>query len=162
LRRFLEGHQLVVTSSKDGENSVFDRELGDSDIVISQPFWPAYLTAERIARAPRLKLAITAGIGSDHVDLNEAIQHGITVAEVTFSNSISVAEHAVMMILSLIRNYIPAHDLARQGGPATLTRLMLVTRFSAVVSSADKALLWFLHRDRSSVSLGPRTDQRST
>ena len=89
---------------------MFDCELGDTDIVISQPFWPAYLTAERIARAPRLKLAITAGIGSNHVDLNAAIQHGITVAEVTFSNSISVAEHAVMMILTLIRDYIPAHD----------------------------------------------------
>jgi formate dehydrogenase len=117
LRPFLEaqGHQLVVTSSKDGLDSVFDRELGDADIVISQPFWPAYLTADRIARAPRLKLAITAGIGSDHVDLNAAIQHEITVAEVTFSNSISVAEHAVMMLLGLIRDYIPAHDLARNG-----------------------------------------------
>jgi hypothetical protein len=34
---------------------------------------------------------------------------------VTFSNSISVAEHAVMMILSLVRDYIPAHDLSRTG-----------------------------------------------
>ena len=48
---------------------VFERELPDAEIVISQPFWPAYLTAERIAKAPKLKLAITAGIGSDHVDL---------------------------------------------------------------------------------------------
>jgi formate dehydrogenase len=117
LRPFLEGlgHQFVVTSSKDGDDSVFDRELSDADIVISQPFWPAYLTAERIARAPRLKLAVTAGIGSDHIDLDAAIQHGITVAEVTFSNSISVAEHAVMMILSLVRDYIPAHNLVRKG-----------------------------------------------
>ena len=75
LRKFLEkpGHQFVVTSDKDGANSTFDRELPDADIVISQPFWPAYLTAERIAKAPKLKLAITAGIGSDHVDLQAAI-----------------------------------------------------------------------------------------
>ena len=66
LRRFLEGqgHTLIVTSDKDGAESVFERELVDADIVISQPFWPAYLTAERIAKAPKLKLAITAGIGS--------------------------------------------------------------------------------------------------
>jgi formate dehydrogenase len=89
--------------------SVFERELPDTDIVISQPFWPAYLTAERIAKAQKLKLAITAGIGSDHVDLQAAIQKGITVAEVTYSNSISVSEHVVMMILSLVRNYIPAY-----------------------------------------------------
>lgn len=118
LRAFLEsrGHTLVVTSDKDGANSTFDRELPDTDVVISQPFWPAYLTAERIAAAPQLKLAITAGIGSDHVDLDAAIAHGVTVAEVTYSNSISVAEHVVMMVLSLVRNYLPAHQTVLEGG----------------------------------------------
>ena len=111
LRQFLEaqGHTLVITSDKDGADSVLDRELVDADVVISQPFWPAYLTAERIANAPKLKLAITAGIGSDHVDLQAAIDRGITVAEVT-CNSISVAEHVVMMILSLVRNYLPSYQ----------------------------------------------------
>jgi formate dehydrogenase len=71
---FLEaaGHTLVMTSDKDGPNSVFERELVNADIVISQPFWPAYLTRERIAKAKNLKLAITAGIGSDHYDLQFA------------------------------------------------------------------------------------------
>ena len=118
LRRYLEGegHSLVVTADKDGPESVFERELADAEIVISQPFWPAYLTADRIANAPRLKLAITAGIGSDHVDLQAAVARGITVAEVTYCNSISVAEHVVMMILALVRNYLPSHDIARGGG----------------------------------------------
>jgi formate dehydrogenase len=118
LRDFLEslGHELIVTSDKDGPNSVFERELPRADIVISQPFWPAYLTAERIAKAPNLKLALTAGIGSDHVNLQAAIDRGITVAEVTYSNSISVAEHVVMMILSLVRNYIPSHQWVLDGG----------------------------------------------
>lgn len=118
LRRFLEGrgHTLVVTSDKDGPDSEFERELVNADVVISQPFFPAYLTAERIAKAPKLKLALTAGIGSDHVDLDAAIAQDITVAEVTYCNSISVAEHVVMMILGLVRNYIPAHDIVRNGG----------------------------------------------
>ena len=118
LRDFLEGlgHELVVTSDKDGPDSVFERELTDAEVVISQPFWPAYLTAERIAKAENLKLALTAGIGSDHVDLQAAIEKGVTVAEVTYSNSISVAEHVVMMILSLVRNYIPSHLLVLDGG----------------------------------------------
>lgn len=112
LRRYLEGagHELVVTSDKDGADSVFERELPDADIVISQPFWPAYLDADRIAKAKNLKLAITAGIGSDHVDLDAAIARNITVAEVTYSNSISVSEHAVMSILDLVRNFVPAHE----------------------------------------------------
>jgi formate dehydrogenase len=112
LRKFVEGlgHTLVVTSDKDGADSVLERELPDAEIVISQPFWPAYLTAARIAKAPKLKLAITAGIGSDHVDLQAAMDRGLTVVEITYSNSISVSEHVVMMILSLVRNYIPSYQ----------------------------------------------------
>jgi formate dehydrogenase len=118
LRGFLEsrGHTLVVTSDKEGPDSVLDRELPDADVVISQPFWPAYMTEERIAKAPNLRLIITAGIGSDHTDLPAAIERGITVAEVTYSNSISVAEHVVMMILSLVRNYLPSHRTVLDGG----------------------------------------------
>ncbi len=118
LRKFVEerGHELIVTSDKDGPDSVFERELPKAEVVISQPFWPAYLTAERIAKAPNLKLAITAGIGSDHVDLEAAIDSGMTVAEVTYSNSISVSEHVVMMILALVRNYIPSYGVVIDGG----------------------------------------------
>lgn len=118
LRPFLEsqGHTLVVTSDKDGNHSRFAAELQDADVVISQPFFPAYLTRARIESAPNLKLAITAGIGSDHVDLQAAIDHGITVAEVTYCNSISVAEHVVMMILSLVRNYLPSYQRVLDGG----------------------------------------------
>ncbi len=118
LRKFVEerGHRLVVTSDKEGSDSVLERELFEAEIVISQPFWPAYLTAERIGNAPKLKLAVTAGIGSDHVDIDAAIEHDVTVAEVTYSNSVSVAEHVVMMILALVRNYIPSYQTVVEGG----------------------------------------------
>ena len=118
LRPFLEerGHRLIVTSDKDGPDSVLEQELPEAEIVISQPFWPAYLTADRIDKAPNLKLAVTAGIGSDHVDLQAAIENGITVAEVTYCNSISVSEHVVMMILALVRNYIPSYQWVIEGG----------------------------------------------
>ena len=118
LKKFLEdlGHEFVVTSDKDGPDSEFERHLADAEVVISQPFWPAYLTAERIAKAPNLKLALTAGIGSDHVDLQAAIERGITVAEITYCNSNSVAEHIVMQMLSLVRNYIPSYKQVVEGG----------------------------------------------
>jgi formate dehydrogenase len=118
LRKFLEqhGHELVVTADKDGPDSEFERRLPGAEVVISQPFWPAYLTAERISKAPKLKLAITAGIGSDHVDLQAAMDSGVTVAEVTYCNSISVSEHVVMMILALVRNYIPSYRTVVEGG----------------------------------------------
>lgn len=80
-------------------------------------FHPGYLTAERLAKAKKLKIAITAGIGSDHVDLNAAnkTNGGVTVAEVTGSNVVSVAEHVVMTILILVRNFVPAHEQIQAG-----------------------------------------------
>jgi len=52
LREYLEsnGHTLVVTSDKDGEGSTLDKELVDAEIVISQPFWPAYITSTFVAQ----------------------------------------------------------------------------------------------------------------
>lgn len=118
LRKYVEslGHEFVVTSSKDGPDSDLEKHLADAEVVISQPFWPAYLTADRIKRAPKLKLALTAGIGSDHVDLQAAIDNNVTVAEVTYCNSNSVAEHVAMMVLGLVRNYIPSHNWVLKGG----------------------------------------------
>jgi formate dehydrogenase len=106
LRSYLEdlGHTFIVTSDKDGSDSVFEKELPDADIVISQPFWPAYLTAERIQKAKRLKLALTAGIGSDHVDLDAAIKAGITVWD---GSSLSSAAEAA-----------PDAGLAERAAPA--------------------------------------------
>ena len=57
LRKFLEdsGHTLVVTSDKDGDGCVADKELVDADIVISQPFFPYYLTREKNGISTKFK-----------------------------------------------------------------------------------------------------------
>ena len=118
LRKFLEsnGHELIVTNSKDGDGCEADKHIVDADIVISQPFFPYYLTKERIAKAKNRKMAITAGIGSDHVDLQAAMDNKIDVVEVTFCNSRSVAEHIVMMIVSMVRDYHNQHRIVNEGG----------------------------------------------
>ncbi|KAF8603542.1 NAD-dependent formate dehydrogenase [Ceratobasidium sp. AG-I] len=109
------GHELIVTSDKEGPDSVFQKELPDTDILITTPFHPGYLTADLIKKAPKLKLCVTAGVGSDHVDLNAANEHKITVAEVSGSNVVSVAEHVMMNILLLVRNFTPAHEMIERG-----------------------------------------------
>ena len=118
LRKFLEsnGHQLVVTSDKDGDGCTADKEIVDADIVISQPFFPYYLTREKMETAPNLKMAITAGIGSDHVDLQAAMDRKVDVVEVTYCNSRSVAEHIVMMIVSMVRDYHTQYAIVNNGG----------------------------------------------
>ena len=51
------------------------------------------------------------------MDLNAAnkTNGGVTVAEVTGSNVVSVAEHVVMTILVLVRNFVPAHEMIEAG-----------------------------------------------
>lgn len=107
-----EGHELVTTSDTGDE---LDKHLSDAEIVVTTPFWPLYLGRERIENAPDLKLVITAGVGSDHVDADAATERGITVAEVTGSNVVSVAEHNVLQILALVRNFVPAHQQVIDG-----------------------------------------------
>lgn len=112
IRKWIEsqGHELVTTSDKDGENSELDKQIVDAEIVITTPFHPGYITRERIAKAKNLKLCITAGVGSDHIDLAAANERKIGVLEVTGSNVQSVAEHVIMTMLVLVRNFVPAHE----------------------------------------------------
>jgi formate dehydrogenase len=74
------------------------------------------MTKERFEKAKNLKCIITAGIGSDHTDLAEACARNVDVYEVTGSNSISVAEHEVLTLLALVRNFVPSHQIAASGG----------------------------------------------
>lgn len=110
-----EGHELVVTSDKEGPNSEFQKHIKDADVLITTPFHPGYATKELLDSAKNLKLCVTAGVGSDHIDLNAANEHKITVAEVSGSNVVSVAEHVMMTILILVRNYNVGHAQAVGG-----------------------------------------------
>lgn len=114
LRSFLDksNHELVILTDNETD---LDNHLPDMDVVISSPFYPAYMTKERIEKAPNLKLAITAGVGSDHVDLQAASENNVSVVEVTGSNTVSVAEHAVMDLLILLRNYEEGHRQSVEG-----------------------------------------------
>jgi len=62
IRKWIEeqGHELVTTSDKEGEGSEFDKHLVDAEVIITTPFHPGYLTAERLAKAKNLKIAVTA------------------------------------------------------------------------------------------------------
>jgi len=114
LTEFLQekGHDYVVLTDKEAE---LDKHISNTNILITTPFWPAYVTKERISKAQNLKLILTAGVGSDHIDLEAAATRKITVAEITGSNVVSVAEQVVMHILALVRNYMPAYKQVMEG-----------------------------------------------
>lgn len=68
---------------------MYPQKISHSHMLLTRlnRFHPGYLTADRLSRA--------AGIGSDHVDLDAVnkTRSGITVAEITNCNVVSVAEH---------------------------------------------------------------------
>ncbi|XP_039126444.1 formate dehydrogenase, mitochondrial-like [Dioscorea cayenensis subsp. rotundata] len=117
IREWLEsqGHKYIVTDDKEGPNCELEKHISDMHVLITTPFHPAYVTAERIKKAKNLELLLTAGIGSDHIDLNAAANAGLTVAEVTGSNVVSVAEDELMRILILVRNFLPGYHQVING-----------------------------------------------
>ncbi|XP_043707759.1 formate dehydrogenase, mitochondrial-like [Telopea speciosissima] len=117
IREWLEsqGHEYIVTDDKEGPDCELEKHIPDLHVLISTPFHPAYVTAERIKKAKNLQLLLTAGIGSDHIDLQAAAAAGLTVAEVTGSNVVSVAEDELMRILILVRNFVAGHNQVVNG-----------------------------------------------
>jgi D-3-phosphoglycerate dehydrogenase len=73
------------------------------------------VTPKVIAAADRLKVIGRAGIGVDNIDVKAATAKGIIVMNTPFGNSITTAEHAISLMLSLARQ-IPAADSSTQAG----------------------------------------------
>ena len=75
----------------------------------------AQMTREFFAALPTLKGVVRLGIGVDNVDLDAATDHGIVVANVPDFCSDEVAEHALGLILAVMRKIVVADRKARQG-----------------------------------------------
>ena len=73
------------------------------------------VTAELITSAPNLRIIARAGSGIDNIDLNTATENGILVVNAPGVNSVSVAEHALALMLSLARS-IPLADSQMKDG----------------------------------------------
>jgi formate dehydrogenase len=100
----VRGHSLTVLSDQDASTSRFDHELPEAEIVICQACSP--VLAERIAKAQKLRLVIVTGEGAEDIDLDAAAIRGITVAEITHSSTVSIAEYAIMLIVNSQRRCV--------------------------------------------------------
>ena len=89
LREKLENEEHELISTTDLEGGDLDKHLPDTEVLITTPFWPLYVDEQTLDSAQNLRLILTAGVGSDHVDLGAAAERNITVAEITGSNTVS-------------------------------------------------------------------------
>ncbi|GAA5976066.1 hypothetical protein JCM11641_003273 [Rhodosporidiobolus odoratus] len=117
-----EASSLSLLSDKEGEGSVFPKEIVEADVLITTPFHPGQffpfaalclvilvrslcsLARDVIAKAKSLKLAIIAGVGSDHID--RRMKRRLRL----LNNVVSVAEHVLLTILVLVKNYDVSHQ----------------------------------------------------
>ena len=74
------------------------------------------LKGEHIRAMPKLELILTVGIGFEWVDLQAAGEAGIVVANNVGTNSFSVAEQAMALLLAIMRDVCAADDAVRSGG----------------------------------------------
>jgi len=87
--------------------------IGDYDALVVRS--ATKVTADIISSAKKLKYIGRAGVGLDNVDLEAATQKGIIAMNTPAGNTISTAEHAFSMILSLSRNIPQANASMKKG-----------------------------------------------
>jgi len=78
---------------------------------------------ELISTCKDLKLIARAGVGLDNVDVDAATQHGVKVLNAPGSNAATIAEHAVSLMLMLIRNMYHSVEEVKKGNWAYRTQM---------------------------------------
>ncbi len=73
------------------------------------------VTADLMTRAPNLRVIARAGAGVDNIDVPAATRRGIAVMNAPGANTVSAAEHAVALLLALVRHIPWAADAMRRG-----------------------------------------------
>ena len=104
------GHTVVYA---DRDMDIIRREIVDADAVLVRII---ELPGSLLATAKNLKIVSKHGVGYDNIDLDYCKSHGIAVTITPNANSLSVAEHAFTLMLTLAKNIIPVSNEYRTVG----------------------------------------------
>ena len=80
-------------------------------LTIGQP-----MGAELCAQLPALRVVATATVGFDHIDIEAAEEHGVAVVSVPDYCTQEVADHALALLLALVRGVVALDLDVRRGG----------------------------------------------
>jgi D-3-phosphoglycerate dehydrogenase len=109
--KLLKGKAEVIFSEGRPVNELI-KELGPIDGIVVRT---AKIGADVIASLPHLKVIGKHGVGYDNIDVDAATRHGVAVVFTPGANSISVAEHALALMLNLANKVSLAHLEIREG-----------------------------------------------
>jgi len=91
------------------------KAVADATVIFGDGRHLTHITRRVIEAAPRLKLIQLLTVGYDEVDIEAADEHGIPVSNTAGCNAISVAEHAIMFMLVLLKKGLYAHESTLRG-----------------------------------------------
>jgi len=106
--------ELAYHNTLPGSEGRLVERIGAADVVLNIRATSKF-TERVFAQCPRLRLISVWGTGTDHVDLAAAARHGITVTNTPGVSAISIAEHALALLLAVARR-IPQLDAATRRG----------------------------------------------
>jgi D-3-phosphoglycerate dehydrogenase len=100
------GFQVDQVSSQLPMEELLGR-LGHYEAIITRS--STAVTPEFLGRARRLRILGRAGVGVDNIDVDACSRQGVMVVNAPYGNVVSAAEHAVGMLLALVRRIPEAH-----------------------------------------------------
>lgn len=105
---------LDMTILHDPTEAEWHAALADAEACIA---WTNRVDRAALAIAPRLRAVSRIGVGYDTVDITACSERGVAVMVANGSNDLSVAEHAIMLLLAVARRAVDIHNhVTRDGG----------------------------------------------
>ena len=111
LEKLKENHEVVCAFGADKET--LKSVIQGCDVIIFRS--GVDISAEVMSAAPTLKMLIRGGSGTDNLDMDYVIQHGLRLVRVPGPGAKSVAELTFALMLALARKVVEADRLTRQG-----------------------------------------------
>lgn len=108
-----ERQDLEVTEMFDPPADRLHAALAEADGLIA---WLERVDPAALAAAPRLRVVSRVGVGFDTIDIPACSARGIPVMVVNGANDLSVAEHAMMLMLAVARRAVDADAHVKAGG----------------------------------------------
>jgi D-3-phosphoglycerate dehydrogenase / 2-oxoglutarate reductase len=114
------------------DEMIFQEKISEIDVLLIRIL---KINAATLKKAKRLKAVIKAGVGTDHIDVEVATQLGIHVI-ISLGNHISVAESAMLLMLSISRNLIKLNkctiDVSKLLGTETYGKTLGIVGFGRI------------------------------
>ena len=106
------GAELVYFDQDYTARELLER-AGDAEIIVVDAVLP--VTAEMIGGMPKLKMIHSEGVGFAAIDTDTARDAGVYVCNNRGANAPQVAEHTVMLILTVLRHFAEGDAAVRAG-----------------------------------------------